>query len=159
MKRFQVITHVWKQCHGLKNLGRIKTTKLPDKHKWKGILVWMKMRNNGMFNKTTKLLIIICHFEGLVIWLRSLILSIHCNLVDHGQNWTLVRNIPSMSLVQGQVQKSCWQNWMASHIFSRNCSVTCPQCVLRASHMSATQKNKEKEIANQPNLPNSGSDD
>ncbi len=53
-------------------------------------------------------------------------------------------HVPDMSLGQGHVKKSQGQNQMASHIFDRIFSVTCPSHVLRVSHLSNTLKKQRK---------------
>ncbi len=51
---------------------------------------------------------------------------------------------PGHVLGQGCVQKSCWQDWMAGHIFCKIWSVTCPPHVLRLIHVSNTLKKQRK---------------
>ncbi len=64
--------------------------------------------------------------------------------------WVLVGNVldtghvPDISLGRGHVLKSCWQNWMAGHIFHRILSATCLSCVLGVSHVFDTLKKQRK---------------
>ncbi len=76
------------------------------------------------------------------------------NLVEPSTlSWKCPGHVPDMSSGWGHVLKSQGQNQMAGHIFCRNFLVTCPLHVLEVSHVCNTLK-KEKENANQSNLPN-----
>ncbi len=59
-------------------------------------------------------------------------------------SWKCPGHVPDISLGHGHIQKSCWQNWMISHIFCRICSVMCPQRVLRVSHVSSLPPGTKK---------------